>query len=735
MLSVLEDLRTGEVSSYEIPAPELRAGGALVKTAFSAISAGTERAKIEQGSKSLLGKALARPDLVRQVLDFARSEGIKAAYQRVQNRLDTLSQLGYSCAGTILEVADDVQGLRPGDRVACAGGGYANHSEINFVPQNLLAKIPDNVPFEAAALTTIGAIAMQGLRQSGVVFGETVAVIGAGLMGVLTVQMAKAAGCRVIAIDLDAKRVEKAKGFGADIGILSTDSAAATAIQEFTGYGADTVIITAATPSTDPIELAARITRDRGKIVIVGDVGLGVSREHVYHKELSIVMSRSYGPGRYDYQYEEEGIDYPVGYVRWTERRNMEAFLDLLSRRAIDVSALIDRRYPAEKGADAYSALKTTGAYTCLIQYPHSSPRPVSEAVAAVQTVRRPALGEDVKVGCIGAGSFARNVIFPALRAAKQVQMHSVASASGVAAQSAKQSFKFFQTQTPAELIRDPNNQIVFVLSQHDSHARYVASALAQGKGVFVEKPLAASRDGLAEVVAAYDAAKNDGREPFVMAGFNRRFAPLTEKLREFFVGRREPMSVYCRVNAGFIPSEHWVHQHGGRIVGEMCHFIDWARSVVGSPIMTVYATAIPDDSRYHGDNLSVNLSFADGSIASVLYLANGDKTVPKEFYEVFCAGSVAGLDDFRELRLSRGGKTEKIMSNHDKGHKREIALTTEAFREGQGSPIPFTELVEVTEATFAALNSVRLGQPVRLGATEKATSQELVTGAVDSQN
>ena len=363
MRAILEDVRSGEVTGHEVPQPELRAGGILVRTAFSAISAGTELAHREQVEKSLLGKALARPDLVRQVVDFARTAGVKAAYQRVQSRLDMLAPLGYSCAGVVIAAGQGVREFQPGDRVACAGVGYASHCEVNFIPKNLAVRVPDEVPLEAASLSAIGAIALQGFRQSQAVLGEVVAVIGAGLVGVLTIQLAKAAGCRVIAIDLDRKRAEHAQQFGADLALCSADRDTSSRVQEFARHGADVAIVTAASSSAEPIELAANISRDRGRIVVVGTVDLGVSRKTMYRKELSLVLSRSYGPGRYDPEYEEDGVDYPVGYVRWTEKRNMEAFLDLLSLGAVNLTRLIEKRCPVEQGSEAYRGAKK---YRCV---------------------------------------------------------------------------------------------------------------------------------------------------------------------------------------------------------------------------------------------------------------------------------------------------------------------------------------------------------------------------------
>jgi len=715
MKAVLEDLKSGKVMAYEVPQPELRAGGILVRTAFSAISSGTERAKLESGEKSLVGKAMSRPDLVRQVVDFARNEGVKAAYQRVQSRLDSLSPLGYSCSGIVIAAGDGVQDFQPGDRVACGGGGYASHCAINFVPKNLAVKLPDSVALDAAALTTIGAIAMQGLRQSELRFGETVAVIGAGLVGVLTIQLAKAAGCRVIAIDLDPGRVERAVQFGADLGLSSNDGRTPLAIRHFTQYGPDAVILTAATHSNEPIELAAAIARDRGRIVVVGEVGLGVSRPNVYLKELSISLSRSYGPGRYDIDYEEAGVDYPVGYVRWTEKRNMEAFVHFLASRSIDVALLIEKRYPVEQVDNAYSAIREASCYTALIDYSVSESEVTGSLTAWPERQTRVTSG--FKVGCIGAGAFARNIVFPALRGRKSVVLESVATASGVAAMSACKSFQFSKVQTPGELLQDAEINGVFILSRHDSHSRYVVSALANHKSVFVEKPLAVSQDQLEEVRCAYEAAKEQGHAPLLMVGFNRRFAPMTEKLRKFFAKRQEPMMINVRVNAGYLPHDHWTQRKddGGRVIGELCHFVDWSRAVVNSPIRTVTAQALADGARYNRDNVVVTLLFQDGSIASLMYLANGDRSVPKEYFEVFCEGRVGIINDFCTLELSRDGKTERTKGRRDKGHSSEISLTVEAMRNGGPSPIPFEQLVEVTKACFAVHQSISTGESLSL--------------------
>ena len=728
MQAILEDLQSGAVDVYEVPEPELRPGGILVRTHFSAISAGTERSKVEQGSKSILGKAVARPDLVRQVLDYAKANGLRAAYQKVQSRLQSLSTMGYSCAGTVVAVGDGVTEFNLGDSVACGGGGYANHCQVNWVPRNLAVRVPPGVSLEAASLTTIGAIAMQGVRQASVSFGETVVVIGAGLVGVLVIQLARAAGCRVVAIDLDAERAQKAVTLGAHIGLAASDPRLETAIQEFSRYGPDAAVITAANSSAEPVELAAKLLRDRGRIVIVGDVGMGVSRPNMYHKELSLVMSRSYGPGRYDHAYEEEGQDYPVGYVRWSERRNMEAFLDFLASGSIDVAPLLENRYPAESASEAYQQIRGGKCYTAVLEYPAREPKIRSTASVAPPNASKNVQG-NILVGCIGAGGFARAHIFPNLKSSPKLKLESVATASGVAAESARRSFGFTRAQTPAELLQNPDLHAVFILTKHESHAHYVAQALDQNKAVFVEKPLAINAQQLEEVEDAYRRSIDRGNSPFLMVGFNRRFAPATSAIRRFFSGRSEPMMVHVRVNAGYLSPEHWT-QHaseGGRVIGEMCHFVDWARSVVDCPIQKVSAVALPSGTRYNRDNVAATLHFADGSIANLLYLANGDPALPKEHFEVFCEGAVARLEDFRVLELVRGRKIQRTKSAQDKGHKRELELTVDAIACGKPSPIPFDEIREVTDTTFCIEKAVSTGEILPLA---KTACMEALTGS-----
>jgi len=731
MQAILEDLRTGLIDTYEVPAPELREGSILVRTAYSAISAGTERAKIETSKKSLLGKAISRPDLVAQVIDYAHDNGIKAAYSKVKNRLDTLSPMGYSCSGRVIAVGEGVTEFQIGGRVACAGAGYANHCEINCIPHNLAVKVPDSVGLDSACLATIGAIAVQGLRQSRVVLGETAIVIGVGLVGVLTIQLARAAGCRVIAIDQNEARATGASKFGAELSLTSSALNLPSTIRQFSRYGADAVIITAATKSAEPLELAAELCRDRARIVVVGDVGMNISRRNMYHKELELVMSRSYGPGRYDPSYEDDGHDYPIGYVRWTEKRNMEAFLDLIASGAINVSALLEEAYPISQAERAYAELNVADRYTAIINYPEAQaevPKPRLQKANGVTHGAK----ETVRVGCIGAGAFARDVMFPNLKAAG-ARLEAVGSASGTSAEAARAKFGFARAQTPSEIIADPDLDGVFIATPHRSHAQCVIEAIKEGRALFVEKPLAVSREQLLSVIAAYGESTDRGRQPFVMVGFNRRFAPATRQIRDFFSGRHEPMMIHVRVNAGRISGEHWLQQsgQGGRVVGELCHFVDWARFIVGSDIKSVRASALPDGTRYRQDNIAAVVAFGDGSIANLLYLTNGDSAVPKEFYEIFCEGSVARVENFRTLELARNNKIKRTKLRQDKGHRTEFEVTVERMRSGEDAPIAFAEIVEVTNATFCIVEALSTGSAVVVDYAYHNYPLEVSTAAV----
>ncbi len=727
MKQLLQNMRDGKAVVEDIPAPMPRAGMALVETEASLVSAGTERMVVEFAEKSLVGKARSRPDLVRQVADKMQREGLLPTLQAAFNRLDQPMALGYSSAGTIVALGAGMDGFHVGQRVACAGGGYAVHAEYNLVPRNLLTPLPDGVDFESAAFTTLGAIALHGFRLAEPHIGETVAVIGMGLLGLLTGQIAAAAGCRLLGIDVDPTRVALASSLGlaACSRDQAVDSAQAFTLRQAQGSAAkcgfDVVIICADTPSNDPVELAGAIARDRARVVATGAVGLTIPRKVYYEKELSFINSRSYGPGRYDPAYEEGGHDYPLGYVRWTEGRNFEAIVDLLGSGKLQVQPLITHRFPIEQATEAYEVItgkKNEPFLGVLLTYEAGKQvnKETGTSVRVSLSTARQVPPGPVRLGVLGAGLYANATLLPALKKVDGIELVGIASAGGVHAQHSGKKFGFaYATSSDDEILDNPQINTVAILTRHDSHADLVVKALRAGKHVFVEKPLAVTSEQLS--VISDQLLKTD--HCLLMTGFNRRFAPLAQSLSSFLSPRNEPIYAHYRVNAGYIPLNHWVHdpaQGGGRIIGEGCHFIDFITFLVGAAPVSVSATALPDGGKYREDNLSMTFTFPDGSVGVVDYLANGDKSFPKERVEVFCGGRIAVLDDFRELVTVRDGKKKKERRTQDKGWKDEWVTFARAIREGGPPPIPYEQLIGVTQASFAAVESIRSnGQKLKI--------------------
>jgi predicted dehydrogenase len=706
MKQLLQNMKTGKTTIEEVPVPTPRSGQALVRVTASLVSAGTERMLVEFAEKNLVGKARSRPDLVKQVLDKMRREGVLVTLGAAFNRLDQPMALGYSSAGTIVALGEGMDGFKVGQRVACAGGGYAVHAEYNLVPRNLLTPLPDSVGFESAAFTTLGAIALHGFRLAESQVGERVAVIGLGLLGLLTVQIAAAAGCRVIGIDIDPARVALAKLLGSKAVVRDR---AEESVRAFTANrGADVVLICADTPSNDPVELAGAIARDRARVVATGAVGLTIPRKIYYEKELSFINSRSYGPGRYDPSYEENGQDYPIGYVRWTEGRNFQTVVELMESGKLDVHSLITHRFPIEKAPEAYTVItgkKKEPFLGVMLTYPVGTP-------AGSQVVRfnvQPFKPEDVvTLGVLGAGLFANATLLPAIRKIKAVKLVGIASAGGLHAQHSGQKFGFvYATSSDDEILNDPAINTVAILTRHDMHADLVVKTLQAGKHVFVEKPLAITSDQLDAIVQATH------ESPILTVGFNRRFAPLAVELSNFLSDRTEPLHAHYRINAGYIPINHWTQDPeigGGRIIGEGCHFIDFLTFLVGAAPVSVSAVSLPDNGKYQQDNVSMTFTFPDGSLGVVDYLASGDKSFPKERLEVFCGGRVAVLDDFRSLEMVHDGRRKVMKRAQDKGWYAEWVAFTKAIREGGQPPIPYEQLIGVTKATFAAIESLRRG-------------------------
>jgi polar amino acid transport system substrate-binding protein len=714
MKQVLQNFRSGVLKVDDVPETICKSGGVLVTNVASLISAGTEKMAIDLAQKSLVGKAKERPDLVRQVLTKVQKDGLAATLATVKAKLEAPLALGYSCAGVVREVGRGAEEFQAGDRVACAGMNYASHAETVFVPKNLTVKIPDNVRFEGASFVTLGAIALQGVRTTETKLGEAVAVIGLGLLGQLTVMVAKAAGCRVIGIDLDPNKTKLAIEHGADAAVLRNDDVEGAMANFTNGYGVDAVVITAAAETNDPIELAGVIARDRAIVSMVGAVGMDVPRKIYYEKELQLRLSRSYGPGRYDAQYEEGGVDYPIGYVRWTERRNMQEFLRLLSTGAVNLDRLITHRFDIAQAEDAYAIItgKNKQPYLgVLLTYAAKADARASDKVVMLR--ERPAKAIDaVNLGVIGAGNFAKAVLLPRLAKAVGVNLVGIATATGRNAKAIGEQYGFgFCTSDYHELLRRADVNTVLIATRHDAHARMTVEALRAGKAVFVEKPLAINEEQLNQVIEAV--ADTNGR---VMVGFNRRFSSLATALKQSFANAG-PLAITYRVNAGAIPRESWIQgdEGGGRILGEVCHFVDFLQFLTGADPIEVFAYAAATGNGLN-DTLSLVLRFRDGSTGNINYFATGDKAFPKERIEIYGGGRVAVLDDFRGLEIWRNGKrsvTKKL--TQEKGFEQEITAFAEAVKNGQAMPIGWESLVATTLATLRIEASLRSGKPEAL--------------------
>jgi len=722
MKQVLQQARTGAVDVVEVPSPKLLAGCVLVRIAASLVSPGTERAASEFASKNLFQKAKARPDLVHEVLNKARRDGVLSAVSAVRSRLDQPSALGYSSAGTVVGVGEGVADLIVGDRIACAGAGYAVHAEFDCVPRLLVAKVPsESMSFEEAAFTTVGAVALHGIRTAEAKLGDVVAVIGLGLLGQLTVQLLKAAGCKVVGFDLAEQRAALALRMGADRASASAFKFRELCVQQSGGCGADAVIITAETPSSDPVHLAGEIARDRAIVVAVGTVGMDIKRPVYYGKELDFRISRSYGPGRYDAAYEQKGRDYPIGYVRWTETRNMGAFLDLLEQGKLDLKSLITHRFPIERAKAAYDLItgKTKDASLgVLITYSG-----LAEEVHRLELVSQgaPSVSEkSVAIGLFGAGGFATSTLLPAIKQISGVELVGLCSATGSHAHHAGQRFGFRYCATDEEkILADPAVNTVVIATRHHLHAPQVLAAAAAGKHVFCEKPLCLTEEELSEIVDAFQTS-NTGCH--LMLGLNRRFAPMVVRMKQFVSQINESLMLNYRVNAGYIPSDHWVNdpeQGGGRILGEVCHFIDLVTFLAGTLPIEVQTRNVANPGKYSGENVVISLTFANGSQGTITYIASGDKSYSKERIEIFGGGAVAVLEDFRRLELSRDGRKQVFKSRwrQDKGHRGEWEVFASALREGTGSPIPLVEIVSTTLATIRAVDSQASGKPVPVDA------------------
>ena len=722
MQQVIQNFKTGELYVEEVAKPSLAEGFVLVRNAYSAISAGTEKGTIDMAKASLWEKAKKRPDLVKQVLQNVQKEGVKATFKKVQSKLNSLKALGYSSAGTVVASLDTNHYFQPGDRVACAGQDYASHAEWVAVPQNLVARIPDNVSMEEASFTTLGAIAMQGVRQAAPTLGEHICVIGLGLLGQITCQILKANGCNVFGVDLDEKAIQLAQQLSAHQAASRQNPTLSAQVEQFTrGQHFDKVIITAATSSNDPLIFASEILRKKGQVILVGVAKIEVPRNpHFYKKELELKLSCSYGPGRYEPHYEEYGHDYPHAYVRWTEQRNMESFLQLLSYKSVQIQPFITHQFPIEQAKAAYDVIlgKAKEPFVgVVLNYPNTPPSPNPPTK---QTLHTPS--KNLNVGFIGAGSFAQSYLIPHVKGTKSY-LHTVITSRGMTAKEVQTKFGFQEADTDTKQVLD-NSQIntVFIATRHNSHASLTTEVLKKDKHVFVEKPLAMSREELKLIRETYEARKSNekGTSPILLVGYNRRFSSHAQKIKDFFAGVSAPISVQYRVNAGFIDKDHWTQQPagGGRIIGEVCHFIDLMQYFTESQPVQVYAISTHSENRKESnqDNISVQIRFQNGSIGTLTYLANGDKSVAKEYIEVFGGSQVAILDDFKATYFHRGNK-KSSWKLQDKGHKTEVLQFLECVEKGKPLPIDFESLCWTSESTFAILDSLATDLPQKVNA------------------
>ncbi len=686
MKQIIQNYRTGELELTDVPVPLCSSNRILVKNLSSLVSIGTERSIIELGRKSLLGKARARPDLVKRFMDKAKKEGFIKTFKEALGRLDNPVPLGYSSAGVVVEAGNNVNKFSPSDRVACIGAGYASHAEYITVPENLCCKIPDNLTYEEASFGMLGIIALHGIRCAKLTFGESVAVIGLGLLGQLTVQILKAYGCNVIGMDIDRNKAEIVKSLGTNHVFTSEDDFKNGAERITNGYGVDAVIITAATESSAPVDNAVEIVRYGGRVVIVGVVDIHPQRNEMWHKEVEIIVSKAGGPGTFDPFYENKGIDYPIGHIRWTENRNLEEFLRLVSTGLVNLKPLITYRFSIEESLKVYEDI-TTGTLRnpigVILNYPENDKslivRERAINISQPNTYNLKPVKSPVFVGVIGAGLFGKALLLPALSGIKDIQLHTISTSSGANAYHTGKKFKFEKCTTDyKELLASEEINSVFILTPHSLHAKMVLESLKSGKHMFVEKPLCINKSELDEIISTYSSLSND-LSPVLMVGYNRRFSPHSARIAEYLKNRHDPMVINYRINAGFVPADHWVHSEeegGSRIIGEMCHFVDMMQFLTRSNPVRVYGERISGNNKtsLNSDNVVIALKFEDGSVGNIIYSASGDRAFSREQIEIFCEGNTIVLTDYIKTTFYFKGKKNSYKTfNQQIGYNEEL--------------------------------------------------------------
>jgi predicted dehydrogenase/threonine dehydrogenase-like Zn-dependent dehydrogenase len=726
MKQIIQSYRTGEIELAEVPDPIVRQGGIILKTQNSLISIGTEKLMIGLAKKGYLGKALARPDLIKQVINKIKVDGLREAYNASMSRLDTPVTLGYSSSGIIKEIGVGVEGVSMGDRVACFGDGFATHSELSFVPKNMFVKIPEKVSFEEAAFVGLGAIALNAIRIANLTFGEDVAVIGLGLLGQLTVQMLKAFGCKVIGIDISESKAKLSLEHGCDKATVIREEDINQVVSGFTkGRGVDAVIIMAGSKDNKPVEMAAEISRDKGRIVACGMVSLDIPRQEFFKKELSVIVSRATGPGKFDPVYENKGVDYPLPYVRWTTQRNMEYFLELIDEGKVKLNKLITHRFKINNALKAYDmVLRNTEPYLgVLIEYETTGMNHTVHTTEKMEITRKIDLQpttyhqkplSKLGIGLIGAGLHSNTGILPTLKKFKDIKLIGIADVEGFKGRhTGKKYGAQYCVSDYQELLNDPDIGCVLIATRHNLHARMVIDALNRGKHVFVEKPLCINVEELKEIMNAYFSPITHYLSPILMVGFNRRFSPFAQKARELLEDSHD-MVINCRVNAGFVPKESWVYdavEGGGRVIGEVCHFVDLIQYLSNSLPAKVYAECTSEKGE---DNLVISLKMKNGSVATILYASQGDRLLPRERIEVFSGNSVCVIDNFKSLFFARDGKSQnKRAFNLDRGYEGEFKAFFDAIKNNRSNPVNFEEYVYTTLVTFSIVESIKSGRPV----------------------
>ncbi|MGE3062879.1 MAG: bi-domain-containing oxidoreductase [bacterium] len=713
MLSISQNMKSGRIEVAEVPAPSCRKDGVVIKTSYSLVSMGTESMKVENGKMNLLEKAKAKPEQVKQVMDTVKQLGLQAAYRKVMNKLDSMTPLGYAMSGVVVETGSNVSHLKIGDRVAAGGGNYATHAEFNYVPENLCVKLSDKVDMKNASMATVAAIAIQGLRQANLQFGETIGIVGMGLIGQLMLQVARASGIRVLAIDIDEERVNISLKHGANAGAVpGRDDQVETAMSLTGGFGLDALFLASGTKSNSPIESAPKMLRDKGRLVDIGITTMDIPWQPYYDKELNIFMSRSYGPGRYDPLYEEHSIDYPISYVRFTEQRNMKTFIDMLEDGKIDVDYIISETMDFSKSADFYNSIGESKSKYMSVVFSYNP----SAELKRTFDFKKPTANSTVKIGVIGSGNFAKTMLFPELKNKSGVEFVSLSTATGLSAENSRRKFNFSRiATTPEEVISDKDVNLLMVLTRHSSHASNIIKGLKADKFVYCEKPLALDETELKEIVEARRSSTGD-----LFIGYNRRFSPAVKKVKQAFSGINSPKHLYYRINAGYMDKTNWYNdiEEGNRVVGEAGHFIDTALYIIDK--RPVFVTGIfTGNSRADmktKDNMNIIIEFEDGSVADILYFTFGDKTLPKEFLEISSSMQSAVLNNFKSLTFFKNNSSYKAnLADSGKGHKQEMHSLLEIIKGNEKNPFSMDYLSLVSMLTFKAIESADRGVKIEL--------------------